>query len=180
MSDVFEKKEVITKKTTRFAGYLIAARKNKKLSQKQVATAIGLSGHTAIHSYESGNHFPPLDKLVLLCELLDVSPNWLLDFSDNKDLLDEFRQENKAQAATIKQLEENLAKQIKFKGALLVEQKNKFEARCKELEGVAKRALNDIRSYGASSDLRYTGNALAKVLNEPLLARGEKLATQQD
>ena len=48
-----------------------AVRKEKKYSQKQLATMTGLS-LSAIQSYESGRYFPKADALARICAALDV------------------------------------------------------------------------------------------------------------
>lgn len=51
---------------------------------------------------------------------------------------------------------------------------NELEQKLIPLNDVARSTLREIRSIGAVSDLRTTGNALARVLGEREIARGEK------
>ena len=51
---------------------LEAARVNAGLSQKEVATALGVSNRT-ISSWENGKTFPSFEKINKLCELYRVS-----------------------------------------------------------------------------------------------------------
>lgn len=51
-------------------GILINQRKAKKLSQQDLAEAIGLKKQS-IQAYEAGRQLPPLNILVLMCHMLD-------------------------------------------------------------------------------------------------------------
>ena len=55
------------------------ARQSKNLSQKQLASNIGVSG-SAISQYESNSYFhsePSIKKLIAISKALDVSIEWL-------------------------------------------------------------------------------------------------------
>lgn len=52
-------------------------RKEKELTQKELANQIG-SSHAQLNKYESGLNTPPLDRLLLLAEVLETSVDYLL------------------------------------------------------------------------------------------------------
>ena len=52
-------------------------RKEKGLIQKELPKEIG-SSHAQINKYESGLNTPPLDRLLLLAEVLDTSIDYLI------------------------------------------------------------------------------------------------------
>ena len=52
-------------------------RKEKALTQKVLASQIGCS-HPQLNKYESGLNTPPLDRLLLLAEVLETSVDYLL------------------------------------------------------------------------------------------------------
>ncbi len=55
--------------------------KTSKLSQKEIATAIGVSPQT-VSKYMKQDIFPALDTLGKLCKLLDVSADYILGIKD--------------------------------------------------------------------------------------------------
>jgi transcriptional regulator with XRE-family HTH domain len=57
--------------------HLKALRKQKNLTQKEVAAQLGVHA-TQLNKYEMGMHAPPPDKLVFLAELFGVSVDYLL------------------------------------------------------------------------------------------------------
>lgn len=59
------------------------SRKNKKMTQKQLAKEIGVS-HNTISDWESGNHKPDADMIMTLCKVLDVDANYMLDWEEKK------------------------------------------------------------------------------------------------
>lgn len=59
-----------------FGGILKDLRKTKKLTQKQLATQIGLTT-TAVSKYELGESVPPLDVLRILASVFGVSIDYL-------------------------------------------------------------------------------------------------------
>lgn len=52
-------------------------RKEKALTQKELANQVG-SSHAQLNKYESGLNTPPLDRLLLLSEVLETSVDYLL------------------------------------------------------------------------------------------------------
>lgn len=59
------------------------ARKAKKYTQKQLADKIGAK-HNSISDWENNKNRPDPDTIELLCEVLDISPNYLLARSENE------------------------------------------------------------------------------------------------
>lgn len=57
------------------------ARLKKKMTQRELGDAIGVS-HNAISDWESGNHKPDADTVMLLCKILDVDANYMFDWKD--------------------------------------------------------------------------------------------------
>ena len=53
------------------------ARKNKKLTQMQLAELIGAK-HNSISNWENDQNRPDPDTISLLCGVLEIDPNWLL------------------------------------------------------------------------------------------------------
>ncbi|MDR0298583.1 MAG: helix-turn-helix domain-containing protein [Streptococcaceae bacterium] len=66
-----------------FGEKLQAARKNKRWTQVELAKRLNLSNGT-ISAYETGTKYPTLEGMVKICELLDLSSDFLLGLSDNK------------------------------------------------------------------------------------------------
>lgn len=56
---------------------LVSIRKNKGYTQKKLAELAGISEPTMNH-YESGKRVPTVDTLIILAEILDCDPGWLL------------------------------------------------------------------------------------------------------
>ena len=52
-------------------------RKEKELTQKELAKQVNCS-HAQLNKYESGLNTPPLDRLLLLAEVLETSVDYLL------------------------------------------------------------------------------------------------------
>lgn len=52
-------------------------RKDKSLTQKELANQIG-SSHAQLNKYESGLNTPPLDRLLMLAEVLETSIDYLI------------------------------------------------------------------------------------------------------
>jgi len=65
------------KKSEIFGERLLNLRKNKKLTQRQLADVIGLSA-PAIHSYENGTKEPSITNLNKLADFFEVSVDFLL------------------------------------------------------------------------------------------------------
>lgn len=66
-----------------FAEKLKEARKNKKLSQEQVAEILNIS-RSNISKYENGNLEPTIQTLKEFCRLYEISSDYLLDLNDTK------------------------------------------------------------------------------------------------
>lgn len=57
-------------------------REEKGLSQKELANLIGYESKSAVSYIESDKREVPFDKLSEIAKVLDVSPNWLLGWSE--------------------------------------------------------------------------------------------------
>lgn len=55
------------------------ARISKKLSQLELGDKLGVSD-VSISNYETEHREPTLEKLIKLCEILDLTPNYLLGY----------------------------------------------------------------------------------------------------
>lgn len=55
---------------------------NSGISQKEIAKAVGISPST-VSDYMKKEKLPSLDTLANLCKVLDVSPAYILCFSDD-------------------------------------------------------------------------------------------------
>ena len=64
-----------------FANRLRELRKEKGLSQVGLGEHLGY-GYTAISSYETGRNEPSYTDLIRICEILDVSADYILGISD--------------------------------------------------------------------------------------------------
>ena len=60
---------------------IIELRKNSKLSQEAVAELTGIHKNT-LSNWERGLSCPDAKNILILCKLYEVSPNYLLDYSD--------------------------------------------------------------------------------------------------
>ncbi len=60
-------------------------RENLKLTQKELAEKIGLSGDTAIANYESGYSVPKDNIKIALCNIFNCSMDYLLCLSEEKE-----------------------------------------------------------------------------------------------
>ena len=67
-----------------FCDRLKSARITKNLTQTQAANVIGIKLR-GYQWYESGDREPNLEKLKTLCETLEVSADWLLGLSDERE-----------------------------------------------------------------------------------------------
>ena len=63
------------------------ARMRKNMTQKDLAKRISRS-ETAVSSYESNVQFPPLDVLISIAEVLEVSLDYLVGFNSNQTYSD--------------------------------------------------------------------------------------------
>ena len=66
---------------TEFAQNLKALRRAKKVTQQKLSEALGY-GYTAIANYESGRNEPSLSDFIRICEVLEVSADYILGISD--------------------------------------------------------------------------------------------------
>ena len=72
------------------------ARKSKNLTQKQLAGKIGAK-HNSISGWENDKNRPDADTIELLCRVLNITPNYLLDTSPveytpaEKKLIEKYR-----------------------------------------------------------------------------------------
>lgn len=76
-----------------FGMKLRALRQEKKITQKQLAEALGLVT-ASISSYETGGNYPSAEIIIKLCRFFNVSADYLLGISDTRnfnmtDLTDE-------------------------------------------------------------------------------------------
>ena len=69
---------------TEFAKHLQLLRKQANLSQEEVAEHLHIS-RQAISKWEQGQSTPDIDTCIKLCELLKVTPNYLLWGYDNTE-----------------------------------------------------------------------------------------------
>lgn len=60
---------------------LLKIRTEKKLSQVNIATKIGVAQET-VSGYEIGRAYPTVENLLKLCDILNVSSDFLLDKTD--------------------------------------------------------------------------------------------------
>ena len=67
-----------------FCDRLKEARLAKALRQRDMADVMGIINRAYQH-YEEGSREPNLEKLKLICKLLEVSADWLLGLSDSKE-----------------------------------------------------------------------------------------------
>lgn len=79
-----------------FSNRIKAARESKSLSQEALANMLGVTDGT-ISSYEKGTSFPRWDKIIKLCDILDIDPNYM--FWD--DLPDKIREKIKKDSAIV-------------------------------------------------------------------------------
>jgi transcriptional regulator with XRE-family HTH domain len=62
-----------------FGSFLSKKRVKKGLSQAKVAEALGYASSQFVSNWERGTSSPPLDKLPLISELLDIPPGELIE-----------------------------------------------------------------------------------------------------
>lgn len=63
------------------------ARMRKNMTQKELAKRINRS-ETAVSSYESNVQFPPLDVLISIAKVLEISLDYLVGFNSNQTYSD--------------------------------------------------------------------------------------------
>ena len=64
-------------------------RKTKKISQVALSVKLGVSQET-ISAYENGKAYPSIDTLLKLCDVFNVSADYLLDRTDVKLTVGDF------------------------------------------------------------------------------------------
>ena len=67
-----------------FGDKLRALRMEKKLTQNDLAARLGIVG-TTVSSYEKSKQYPSVEVLIQLCQIFDVSADYLLGLSDDKN-----------------------------------------------------------------------------------------------
>lgn len=60
-------------------------RKSKRLTQLELAEAVDLV-KSSISAYEKGLKYPSIEVLIKLCNFFNVSSDYLLGLSDNKEI----------------------------------------------------------------------------------------------
>jgi len=87
-----------------FAKNLIFYRKQKKLLQRELATALEVST-SAVSNWESGINYPRLDTVYRICDVLEISVGQLLGLGasqyswDDQELLDAYKEHPEMQEA---------------------------------------------------------------------------------
>ena len=67
-----------------FGDKLRALRMEKKLTQNDLAARLGIVG-ASVSSYEKNKQYPSVEVLIQLCKTFDVSADYLLGLSDDKN-----------------------------------------------------------------------------------------------
>lgn len=67
-----------------FKDRIRTARKNKKITQKELAEQLNMS-HNAVSNWENGESQPDYNILCRICDILDVDPNYLLGYETKKE-----------------------------------------------------------------------------------------------
>ncbi len=67
-----------------FGQKLRESRKNKNMTQKQFAELIGAK-HNSISNWENDQNKPDMDTIELICGTLDITPSYLLGWTDRPD-----------------------------------------------------------------------------------------------
>ena len=92
-----------------FAKNLIFYRKQKKLLQRELATALEVST-SAASNWESGINYPRLDTVYKICDVLEISVGQLLGLGasqysqDDQELLNAYKEHPEMQEAVRKLL----------------------------------------------------------------------------
>ena len=72
---------------------LYEIRKDKGMSQVSLSTRLGLSPET-ISAYENGKAYPSVDTLLNLCDIFNVSADFLLDRTNIRLTINDFCDKN--------------------------------------------------------------------------------------
>ena len=67
-----------------FGDKLRALRMKKNLTQNDLAARLGIVG-ASVSSYEKNKQYPSVEALIQLCQTFDVSADYLLGLSDDKN-----------------------------------------------------------------------------------------------
>ncbi len=67
-----------------FGDKLRALRAEKNLTQNELAARLGVVG-ASVSSYEKSKQYPSIEILIQICKIFDVSADYLLGFSDDKE-----------------------------------------------------------------------------------------------
>ena len=67
-----------------FGDKLRALRMEKKLTQNDLAARLGIVG-ASVSSYEKSKQYPSVEVLIQLCQIFDVSADYLIGLSDDKN-----------------------------------------------------------------------------------------------
>ncbi|KRO22209.1 MULTISPECIES: helix-turn-helix domain-containing protein [Lactococcus] len=67
-----------------FGDKLRALRMKKNLTQNDLAARLGIVG-ASVSSYEKNKQYPSVEVLIQLCQTFDVSADYLLGLSDDKN-----------------------------------------------------------------------------------------------
>jgi len=67
-----------------FGDKLRALRMEKKLTQNDLAARLAIVG-ASVSSYEKSKQYPSVEVLIQLCQIFDVSADYLLGLSDDKN-----------------------------------------------------------------------------------------------
>ena len=67
-----------------FGDKLRALRMEKNLTQNDLAARLGIVG-ASVSSYEKNKQYPSVEVLIQLCQTFDVSADYLLGLSDDKN-----------------------------------------------------------------------------------------------
>ena len=62
------------------------ARENKGLLQSELAASVGVKSSAVISNWEQNINKPDAEKMIKLCQILGVSPAWLLDYYGAEDI----------------------------------------------------------------------------------------------
>lgn len=92
---------------------LISLRKQKGLKQKDVAEALGFTAAT-YNRYEKNINTPKADKILSLANFFNVTPDFLLFGTDNKNLKEPEHNEEQSNILELYPTKENLLKYGKY------------------------------------------------------------------
>lgn len=70
--------EDMTMDTKVIGKFLKELRRERKMTQEELGGMVGVTNKT-ISKWENGNYMPPIDVLMLLCEIYDVTINEILN-----------------------------------------------------------------------------------------------------